>query len=77
MSRLAAAALPRLRLRAFKHGVVDGNSRWLAVWGALAAARLLKRLMRPKPVVERFALQPGQTLVITDLGESEPGPAAS
>ena len=71
MKRLLRARLPALRLRALRRGVFGGDNRWLAVWGLLASARVLKRLAAPKPVVERFVLRPGETLTITDLGSEE------
>ena len=68
MKRVLRVQLPRLRQRALRQGVFGGNNRWLAVWGALATARLVKRFTQQKPVVERFVLGPGQSLLITDLG---------
>jgi hypothetical protein len=64
--------LKRLRELAFRRGVVGSSRAWLGVWGTITTVRLVKRLATPKPVVERFTLKPGETLVISDLGESEP-----
>jgi len=63
--------MPILRLKAFKRGVVDGNARWLTVWGLLLGARVLKRIAHPKPDVECFELRPGQTLLVTEIDRSE------
>jgi hypothetical protein len=71
VKRLVRGRLPALRLRALRRGVFGGDNRWLAVWGLLASARLLKRLATPKPVVERFVLRPGETLTISDLGSED------
>ncbi|MEO7557341.1 MAG: hypothetical protein ABIV94_12140 [Acidimicrobiales bacterium] len=77
MKRLLSRRLPILRLRAFKRGVVDGNTRWLTVWGLLVGARVLKRLANPKPDVECFELRPGQTLLITEIKRSDEVEAGS
>jgi len=76
VKRLLGTRLPALRLKALRRGVFGGDNRWLAVWGLLASARVLRRLATPKPVVERFVLRPGETLTITDLG-SEDAPAST
>lgn len=71
MKRLVRGRIPALRLKALRRGVFGGDNKWLAVWGLLASARVLKRLATPKPVVERFVLRPGETLTITDLGSED------
>ena len=63
--------LQHLRTRGYYKGVLGGNRRWLAVWGAIMTWRVLARVMGSKPVKERFELKPGQTLLITDLGAPE------
>jgi hypothetical protein len=51
--------------------VLGGDRRWLAIWVAVLTAQTMHKVMKPKPVVERFELKPGETVVITDLGEPE------
>jgi hypothetical protein len=76
VKRLVTGRLPALRLKALREGVFGGNSRWLALWGVLVTARLVKRLAADKPVVERFVLGPGQALLITDLAsDQQPAPS--
>ena len=59
--------VPRLRRRGFERGVL-GNSRvWLGLWATLTVGRAMRRATRPKPVVERFSLKPGETLQIAHL----------
>ena len=60
-----------LRGRGMRRGVLGGNRRWFAIWAVVFSAQTVHKLMKPKPVVERFELKPGQTVVITDLGASE------
>ena len=40
----------------------------------VAMTQTMRKLVKSKPVVERFQLKPGETLVITDLGVSESAP---
>ena len=57
-----------LRTRGYYKGVLGGNRRWLAVWGVIITWRVLGRIFGSKPVRERYELEPGQALLITDLG---------
>ena len=57
-----------LRGRGLRQGVLGGNRRWLSIWAVVVAAQTVHKLMKAKPVVERFELKPGETVVITDLG---------
>jgi hypothetical protein len=70
---LIARLAGTLRGRGLRKGVLGGNRRWLTVWAVIFAAQTVHKLTKPKPVVERFQLKPGETVLITDLGE----PAAS
>jgi hypothetical protein len=45
-------------------GVLGGSRGWVAVAAAAAGLRLTRKLFRRDPVVERFRLDPGQTLEI-------------
>jgi hypothetical protein len=67
IGRLAGA----LRGRGLRKGVLGGNRRWLTVWAVVFTAQTVHKLLKPKPVVERVKLRPGETLVITDLGVPE------
>ncbi|MEY2461701.1 MAG: hypothetical protein QOG30_3531 [Acidimicrobiaceae bacterium] len=60
-----------LRTRGLRKGVLGGDRRWLAIWAVVFSAQTAHKLMKPKPVVERFTLKPGQTISITDLGVPE------
>jgi hypothetical protein len=60
-----------LRARGLRKGVIGGNRRWLSIWAVVITAQTVHKLMKPKPVVERFELKPGETVVITDLGAPE------
>jgi hypothetical protein len=60
-----------LRGRGLRRGVLGGDRRWLAIWVAVLTAQTMHKVMKPKAVVERFELKPGETVVITDLGEPE------
>lgn len=54
-----------LRRTALLKGVFGGDRRWFAVWSALAAMRLLRRLTTDQPeVVYRRQLDPGEALLI-------------
>ena len=58
-----------LRRQGFRRGVVGSSRPWFAVWAAIGVARFLKaRFAREPEVVERFVLQPGQTVEIRDTG---------
>jgi hypothetical protein len=54
-----------------RKGVLGGDRRWLAIWAVVFSAQTAHKLMKPKPVVEKFTLKPGQTISITDLGVTE------
>ena len=60
-----------LRGRGLRLGVLGGNRRWLSIWAVIVAAQTAHKLMKSKPVVERFELKPGETVVITDMGVPE------
>jgi hypothetical protein len=61
--------VPLLRRRGLERGVFGHSRVWMAVWAVLTVGRLFRRLTRPKPVVERFELKPGETVVIAHLPE--------
>ena len=60
-----------LRGQGMRKGVLGGDPRWLTIWVVVAAVQTTRKLLRPKPVVERIQLHPGETVMITDLGVSE------
>jgi hypothetical protein len=60
-----------LRRTGMRKGVLGGNRRWLTIWAVVATGQLLRRLLKQKPVIERFELKPGQTITVTDLGVDE------
>lgn len=59
-----------LRRRGLQRGVLGDSRAWMAVCAALTVGRLLRRAARPRPMVERFELKPGQSILISDLGET-------
>jgi hypothetical protein len=61
-----------LRGRGLRQGVVGGNRRWLAIWAVIFTAQTVHRLTKAKPVVERLTLEPGESVLITDLGLGAP-----
>ena len=61
-----------LRGRGLRKGVLGGNRRWFAIWAVIFTAQTVHKVVKSKPVVERFDLKPGDTVVITDLGVPEP-----
>jgi hypothetical protein len=54
-----------------RQGVLGGNRRWLTIWAVLVTGQMAHKLFKAKPVVAKFALKPGETIVVTDLGVSE------
>ena len=56
--------------RGFRRGVGEGSGPWLAVAVGALGVRLLRRLVRPDPIVVREELRPGETLVIAHLADS-------
>jgi hypothetical protein len=60
-----------LRGRGLRRGVLGGDRRWLAIWATIFTAQTVHKVMKPKPVVERFELKPGETICIADLGAPE------
>lgn len=63
-----------LRGQGLRKGVIGGSRRWFTIWAVVATAQTMHKLLKPKPVVERFELKPGESLVITDLGAPESAP---
>jgi hypothetical protein len=61
-----------LRIEGFRRGLVGGNQLWLALWSVFTTWRVVRRLTGSKPVVERFTLEPGESLLISDLGAPDP-----
>jgi hypothetical protein len=68
---LIGRLLGALRGRGMRRGVIGGNRRWFAIWAVVFSAQTVHKLMKPKPVVEKFTLKPGETISITDLGVKE------
>ena len=60
-----------LRGRGMRKGVLGGNRRWFTIWAVIFTAQTAHKVLKPKPVVERITLKPGQTISITDLGVPE------
>ena len=60
-----------LRQRGMRNGVLGGNRRWMTIWLVVVAGQTVHKLTKPKPVVEKFELQPGESIVVSDLGVSE------
>jgi hypothetical protein len=71
---LTSRLIGLLRGRGLRKGVLGGNRRWLTIWAVVFTAQTAHKLLKPKPVVERFVLKPGETVVITDFGEPAPAP---
>jgi hypothetical protein len=57
-----------LRRTAARKGIRGGDRFWFSMWIGLAGLQVIRRVVRPKPVVERFELRPGETVLIADLG---------
>jgi len=57
-----------------RQGVIGGNRRWLGVWAVVVSVQLLHRVFKAKPTVVRYELKPGDTIVVTDLGATQPQP---
>ncbi len=60
--------LSYLRKRATMRGPLGGSRQWTLVWAVLVAARLLRRVTKPKPEIlltERLA--PGESLLISGV----------
>jgi hypothetical protein len=71
--------LSRLVRRAFRQGVLRGDSKWVIVGAGALVARLALRAFRKKPeVVYSGVLRTGERLVISQLRHNGPseGPAA-
>jgi hypothetical protein len=68
---LIATLTRTLRSQGLRKGVLGGNRRWLTIWAVVTTGHTLHKLMRPKPIVERFDVKPGETICITDLGVPE------
>ena len=61
-----------LRRQAMRKGVQGGDHRWFSIWIVVAGAQLVHRVVGAKPVIERFEVRPGETIMITDLGRPDP-----
>ena len=55
--------------RGLRRGMGEGSGPWLAVGVAAAGVRVLRRLLRPQPIVVREELRPGETVVIAHLAD--------
>ena len=68
MNTLAKAMFRRLVRTGVKRGLIDGNRLWLYIGGLSWIARAL---FKPKrPIVRKETLEPGETLVITNVDRS-------
>lgn len=56
--------------KGFREGVMGSSRAWMALWAGLSFAGWVRKKSKQPQVVERFTLQPGQTVVVTDLGIS-------
>jgi hypothetical protein len=61
-----------LRGQGLRKGVIGGNRRWMTIWAVVTAGHFMHKLLKSKPVIERFELKPGETVVVTDLGAPDP-----
>jgi hypothetical protein len=58
-----------LTRNALRRGLLDGNRAWMTVGVLVFGARFLRRLAKPTPkLVFRQAIQPGETLIISQPG---------
>lgn len=58
-----------LRRRSMLAGPLGGSRHWTLLWALLVAARVFRRLTRPKPeILYSEKLLPGQSLVISGDG---------
>ena len=57
-----------LRRTAARKGVRGGDRFWLSIWLGLAGLQVVRKVVRPKPVIETLELKPGEAILITDLG---------
>ena len=68
MNTLAKALFRRLVRTGVKRGLIDGNRLWLYVGGLSWVLRML--LKQKRPIVRRESLEPGETLVISNVSSS-------
>jgi hypothetical protein len=54
-----------------RKGVLGGDRVWMTIWAVIVGAQLFRRLFGEKPVIERFELRPGETIMVTDLGRPD------
>lgn len=60
--------LSYLRKRATLAGPLGGSRPWTMLWAVLLAARVLRRLTKPKPeVLLRETIKPGEALLISGI----------
>ena len=56
---------------AVQRGLFGGNRTWMAVFGVMAAAKVVRRIAGSEPeTVFRGELRPGEGLIITHLTET-------
>ena len=60
--------LSYLRSRATVRGPLGGSRQWTFVWAVLLAARVLRRLTKPKPeILLTETIKPGEALLISGI----------
>jgi hypothetical protein len=62
-----AGILVRLSKTGLKRGFLEGSRGWLYVGLAASAVRIARRVLAEPVVVERFELQPGETVEIRTI----------
>ncbi len=62
-----AGILVRLSKTGLKRGFLDGSRGWLYVGLAASAVRIARRVLAEPVVVERFELDPGETVEIRTI----------
>jgi hypothetical protein len=72
------ALLGLLKSRGFRKGILGQSRPWMALWVTISALQLLRRWTERKAVIERFTLNPGESILVTDLAlpESQVDPPA-
>ena len=69
MNTFAKVLFRRLVRTGVKRGLIDGSRLWLYVGGISWVARRL--LKQRRPIVRRETLEPGETLVVTNVAPSQ------
>jgi hypothetical protein len=62
-----AGLIVRLSRTGLKRGLLEGSRGWLYIGVAASAVRIARRVLAEPVVVERFELEPGETVEIRTI----------